>query len=95
MFSTSIPFRLKFFFLVLLRYKMFEDHMDDYLDEEIETTRRAFDVICRDWDNKVCHYYSSPSTFHALLHVADVFPAHGDRAANDKWHGFHAFPRVA
>ena len=29
---------------------MFEAHMDEYLDEEIEWAKRAFDGICKDWD---------------------------------------------
>ena len=34
-------------------YRMFEVNMDEYLDEEIECVKAAFDVICRDWDKKV------------------------------------------
>ena len=33
-------------------YKMFETHMDDYLDEEIEWVKRTFDVICKGWDQE-------------------------------------------
>ena len=35
---------------VILSYRMFEAHMDEYLDEEIEWAKRAFDGICKDWD---------------------------------------------
>ena len=31
-------------------FKMFETHMDEYLDEEIEWVKQAFDVICKGWD---------------------------------------------
>ena len=36
-----------------LSYKMFEAHMDEYLDEEIEWVKHAFDVICKGWDQEV------------------------------------------
>ena len=29
---------------------MFETHMDEYLDEEIEWVKHAFDIICKGWD---------------------------------------------
>jgi hypothetical protein len=31
---------------------MFEAHMDEYLDEEIEWVKYAFDVICKGWDRE-------------------------------------------
>ena len=34
-------------------YKMFEPNMDDYLDDEMEETKRAFDVICKEWERSV------------------------------------------
>lgn len=39
--------------LLLFRYRMFEPNMDEYLDEEIEFVKQAFDSICRAWDRKV------------------------------------------
>ena len=35
------------------RYQMFEPNMDEYLDEEVEAVKSAFDVICKDWDQEV------------------------------------------
>jgi recyclin-1 len=32
---------------------MFEINMDEYLDEEVESLKHAFDVICRQWEKKV------------------------------------------
>jgi len=32
---------------------MFEPNMDEYLDEEVEAVKSAFDVICKDWDQEV------------------------------------------
>jgi hypothetical protein len=32
---------------------MFEPHMDEYLDEEVEFAKRRFDSICRAWDAQV------------------------------------------
>lgn len=34
-------------------YRMFEDNMDEYLDEEIETLRNTLELMCRGWDKKV------------------------------------------
>ena len=33
-------------------YRMFEAHMDEYLDEEVEWVKQAFDVICKGWDQE-------------------------------------------
>ena len=32
---------------------MFETNMDEYLDEEVESVKLAFDAICQDWDREV------------------------------------------
>lgn len=32
---------------------MFETNLDEYLDEEVETLKQAFEVICKDWDRQV------------------------------------------
>jgi recyclin-1 len=34
---------------------MFESNMDEYLDEEVESLKQVFDVICTGWDREV-HY---------------------------------------
>ncbi|OAX38844.1 hypothetical protein K503DRAFT_717551 [Rhizopogon vinicolor AM-OR11-026] len=31
-------------------FMMFESHMDEYLDEEIESLKQAFEVVCKEWD---------------------------------------------
>ncbi|KAI6015237.1 exocyst complex component Sec10-domain-containing protein [Pisolithus orientalis] len=31
-------------------FKMFEPHMDDYLDDELDELKRTFESICRQWD---------------------------------------------
>ncbi|KAG9218157.1 hypothetical protein CCMSSC00406_0008096 [Pleurotus cornucopiae] len=31
-------------------YQMFEPNMDEYLDEEVESTKHAFEVICKAWE---------------------------------------------
>jgi hypothetical protein len=33
---------------------MFESNMDEYLDEELESANQALDMICGEWDKKVC-----------------------------------------
>ncbi|CAE7227884.1 unnamed protein product [Rhizoctonia solani] len=35
------------------RFRMFEQHMDEYLDEEIEITKATFDQICKTWERKL------------------------------------------
>ena len=34
-------------------YQMFEVHMDEYLDEEVETVKFALEGICKKWDKEV------------------------------------------
>lgn len=34
-------------------FRMFEPHMDEYLDEEIEAVKRNFDSICKGWEVQV------------------------------------------
>lgn len=41
------------------RYKMFEDNMDEYLDEEIESIRNSLELLCRQWEHKVSQPKSS------------------------------------
>ncbi|KAH0831046.1 exocyst complex component Sec10-domain-containing protein [Lanmaoa asiatica] len=43
-------------------YKMFESNMDDYLDDEIEELKRAFEVTCKDWERSVSLTASSMVT---------------------------------
>ena len=39
-------------------YRMFEVNMDEYLDEEVECVKVAFDSICREWDRTVRLFFS-------------------------------------
>ena len=41
------------FLHLILSYQMFESNMDEYLDEEVESVKQAFEVIGRDWERKV------------------------------------------
>lgn len=34
---------------------MFEVNMDEYLDEEVESVKLAFDVVCKGWEREVSH----------------------------------------
>ncbi|KAG6335713.1 hypothetical protein ID866_3371 [Astraeus odoratus] len=34
-------------------FKMFEPHMDDYLDDEVEELKRAFEIICKAWERSL------------------------------------------
>lgn len=40
------------------RYQMFETNMDEYLDEEVESVKHAFDGICKGWDRGVRSHLS-------------------------------------
>jgi len=34
---------------------MFEPNMDEYLDEEVESLKQAFEIISRNWDRQVIY----------------------------------------
>lgn len=46
-------------------FRIFDPHMDEYLDEEVESVKRSFDSICREWDRKMSdisgHFVGSPT----------------------------------
>ncbi|KAG9309146.1 hypothetical protein JVU11DRAFT_10856 [Chiua virens] len=46
-------------------YKMFEPNMDDYLDDEMEELKRAFELICKDWERSVSITTSSKANIHS------------------------------
>ncbi|KAJ7164689.1 exocyst complex component Sec10-domain-containing protein [Mycena crocata] len=39
-------------------YQMFEINMDEYLDEEVESVKQAFEVTCRGWDRQMAEQAS-------------------------------------
>ena len=39
---------------------MFEINMDEYLDDEIESVKLAFEAICKEWDKQVSYLPSYP-----------------------------------
>jgi recyclin-1 len=39
--------------MIIRRYRMFEVNMDEYLDEEIESTKHMLESICRSWEQQV------------------------------------------
>ena len=49
-FHVSQVYNLLTLSLWSFSYRMFEAHMDEYLDEEIEWVKHAFDGICKGWD---------------------------------------------
>ena len=38
---------------------MFEQNMDEYLDEEVESLKQAFELINRGWEKKACTFVLS------------------------------------
>lgn len=52
----------------VFRFNMFDPHMDEYLDEEVEAVKRSFESICRDWEQKVKHFPFLNSILLADLH---------------------------
>ncbi|KAJ7935423.1 exocyst complex component Sec10-domain-containing protein [Mycena leptocephala] len=43
-------------------YKMFEINMDEYLDEEVESVKQAFEVTCKEWDRQMTEQATSSSS---------------------------------
>lgn len=43
-------------------FKMFEPHMDDYLDDELDELKRTFESICKQWDASLARITGSEST---------------------------------
>ncbi|KAF7365418.1 hypothetical protein MVEN_00414500 [Mycena venus] len=43
-------------------YKMFEINMDEYLDEEVESVKQAFEVTCKGWDKQMADQATSGSS---------------------------------
>ncbi|KAL0958097.1 hypothetical protein HGRIS_000269 [Hohenbuehelia grisea] len=37
-------------------YQMFEANMDEYLDEEVDSIKHAFEVICKGWDKETAQF---------------------------------------
>lgn len=58
--------------IIEFSYKMFEPNMDDYLDDEMEELKRAFEVICKDWEQSV----SLTATSMVCIHI---YPQTRDR----------------
>ena len=50
-------------------YKMFEPNMDDYLDDEMEELKRAFEVICKEWERSISITASSMVCSHIRISV--------------------------
>jgi len=48
-------------------YKMFEPNMDEYLDDEMEELKRAFEVICKDWERSISLTTSSIVRIHPSI----------------------------
>ncbi|KAJ6509045.1 exocyst complex component Sec10-domain-containing protein [Mycena sanguinolenta] len=40
-------------------YKMFEINMDEYLDEEVESVKQAFEVACKSWEKQMSEQATS------------------------------------
>ena len=58
---------------------MFEAHMDEYLDEEIEWVKHEFDVICKGWDQEVSFLFR----FSVASERSGVFPYINFQIDND------------
>ncbi|KAL1689827.1 exocyst complex component Sec10-like protein [Schizophyllum commune] len=56
----SVPPRTKVEDVV---YQMFEINMDEYLDDEIESVKLAFEAICKEWDKQMAQ--AGPRAAHA------------------------------
>ncbi|KAG2131018.1 exocyst complex component Sec10-like protein [Suillus clintonianus] len=58
-------------------FMMFEPNMDEYLDEEIESLKQAFEVICKEWDRSTLALasHSSPTQAHQTRFLTAQNPA--------------------
>lgn len=52
-------------------YRMFEVNMDEYLDEEVESLKQAFDVIVKTWSKSVRALVSLKSVMLNNLHLIE------------------------
>ncbi|OCH87584.1 hypothetical protein OBBRIDRAFT_889675 [Obba rivulosa] len=43
-------------------YRMFEANMDEYLDEEVESVKQCFEMICRTWEKQLSERATVPTT---------------------------------
>ncbi|KAI0060532.1 hypothetical protein BV25DRAFT_1807133 [Artomyces pyxidatus] len=51
-------------------YRMFEPNMDEYLDEEIDSLKQSFELICRDWEKQM------HTTIPASADPSPLLPSH-------------------
>lgn len=53
---------------------MFESNMDEYLDEEIESLKQAFELICKEWARSVRASLPTPDSLCSMPHfqLADI-----------------------
>ncbi|KAG8937491.1 F-box protein: endocytic membrane traffic, recycling ReCYcling 1 [Tulasnella sp. 408] len=42
-------------------FRMFEPNMDEYLDEEIESAKQAFEMICKEWERQLSEATATPA----------------------------------
>ncbi|KAF8148471.1 f-box protein pof6 [Crassisporium funariophilum] len=56
-------------------YQMFETNMDEYLDEEVESVKHAFELICKGWDQEVTSASSTAQAAGATRFLASQNPA--------------------
>ncbi|KAG8961063.1 F-box protein: endocytic membrane traffic, recycling ReCYcling 1 [Tulasnella sp. 425] len=42
-------------------FRMFEPNMDEYLDEEIESAKQAFETICKEWERQLSEATATPA----------------------------------
>ncbi|KAF8585654.1 f-box protein pof6 [Ramaria rubella] len=55
-------------------YRMFEQNMDEYLDEEVESVKAALETICREWERKLATQ-SQATADHAARFLDSQNPA--------------------
>ncbi|KAL0960308.1 hypothetical protein HGRIS_011934 [Hohenbuehelia grisea] len=48
-------------------YQMFEANMDEYLDEEVDSIKHTFEVICKGWDKEVRPYPFISTLAHSFV----------------------------
>ncbi|KDQ54036.1 hypothetical protein JAAARDRAFT_160970 [Jaapia argillacea MUCL 33604] len=56
-------------------YRMFEANMDEYLDEEVESVKQQFELICRTWSQQISQRASAPASSETTRFLGSQNPA--------------------
>lgn len=64
---------------------MFEANMDEYLDEEVESVKRALDSICNGWNQEVCRSLVADHPLRARFQAASTSPTQANGSSTRRY----------